>query len=150
MSKVIDLRDYKTTKQREFFINFYHFLNRNLKGRFENLLQKCNHEIINLLVKNDYDPMHISYFQIPIVTFMVTVFIRNSDLAGYFPEIKELDNDTNKRLFRDNMIKLMKTISIEYPLDNTSQTESLKEIDETIDVIYNDILKCIPKKILLV
>lgn len=150
MSKVIELRDYKTTKQREFFINFYHFLNRNLNGDFENLLLNSNHKMVNLLVDNNLDPMFISNFQIPIVTFMVTVFIRNSDLVGYFPDIKQLDNDTNKKLFKENIIKITETIKSEYDLNQGMDKDCVGKIENTIEDIFNDIFKCIPKKILLV
>jgi len=148
MSKVIELRDYKTTKQREFFINFYHFLNRNLNGKFENLLQNCNHELVNLLVKNNYDPIYISYFQIPIVTFMVTVFIRNSDLLAYFPEIIELNNDINKGLFKENIIKIIERIIDENDEAKIHNTKCFHGLDETIQNIFVDIMTCIPKKIL--
>ncbi|SCY05309.1 hypothetical protein [Alkaliphilus peptidifermentans] len=149
MSKVVDLKDYKELKQREFFINCYHFLNRNLNSKLDDLLLNTNQYFVNLLIRNDYDSGYVSYFQVPIITFIVTVFIRNSDLVDHFPEILQIDNDLNKTLFRNTLVKILETMNDE--CDYKKVDLQLKdELEITLDYIFENIMELVPYKIVFV
>ncbi|KAB3532862.1 hypothetical protein F8154_11275 [Alkaliphilus pronyensis] len=149
MTKVIDLNDYKELKRRKFFIKCYHFLNKNLQGKLDELLLNTNQIFVNLLIRNGYDPGYVSYFQIPIITFMVIIFIRNSDLIEYFPEVLKIDNSLNKTMLKNTLIKALETFNDECDYKEVNSSFEI-ELETSLDYVFENVMEIIPQKIVFV
>lgn len=158
MAHIVDINEYRRSKeieaikcrslqQREFFINLYRFLNRNLNNSFEKLLVEYDCRMLELIRKHQINSFILHYFHVPMITFMVTTFICNSDLAVHFPEFSTLANDENQRMFKETLIKI---------IESYCQKELIKkplldrDLTLFIDHFYLSLLTIIPQKILLV
>ncbi|WP_026476187.1 hypothetical protein [Alkaliphilus transvaalensis] len=163
MAQIIDIKEYKdnkmlkqlenttdrTIKQREFFINLYQFLNKNLNNEFDEILIEFDDLFLDLVKKYKINPLVVNYFHIPMITFMVMVFIKNSDLNEHFPELSTIENNENKDMFKDTLLKIIET----YTDDDSISLNPIaleKDLDKIINRFYVSLLTIIPHKIVLV
>lgn len=149
MAEVIELHEYRMLKQREFFINLYRFLNRNMNNRFDELQEKLKTSLMEHFIKSSYDPIFINYFNMPIITFIVTVFVKNSDLSSFFPKIIKIDNDENILMFKDTLIKILETFDEGY-IFNGNRKDFEKGLKIIIDNLYDELLELIPEEIVII
>ncbi|GAB6086938.1 hypothetical protein [Alkaliphilus crotonatoxidans] len=160
MAQIIDLNDYKLSKelennsdrvmqQREFFINFYGFLNRNLNNEFDEVLMEFDDMFIDMVLKHGMNRMVVNYFHIPMVTFMVTVFIKNSDLAVHFPELASIENDDNQLMFKNTLFRIITAYSQDDHI-NFNEIELEMDLNRIIRRFYVSLLTIIPQKIVLI
>ena len=148
MAEIIELHDYRLLKQREFFINLYRFLNNNFNYRFDDLQLKLKEDLTQLFNCKSFDPIYIHYFNMPIITFIVTVFVKNSDLSCFFPKIIKIDNDENMIMFKNTLFKILETFDDGYKLNENR--EGLEAgIDLIINNLYKDLLEMIPDEIVI-
>ncbi len=149
MAEIIELHDYRLTKQREFFINLYRFLNNNMNQSFDELQIKLKEELKQLFESQSFDTLYIHYFNIPIITFIVTVFVKNSDLSCFFPKIIKIDNEDNIQMFKNTLVKILDTFVEGYTeKDNRPALE--EGLDLVINNLYKDLLEMIPDEIIIV
>lgn len=160
MAQIIDINDYKLLKelennsdkimqQREFFINFYGFLNRNLNNEFDEILMEFDDMFTDLILRHKINRLVVNYFHIPMVTFMVTVFIKNSDLAVHFPDLASIENNENQLMFKNTLMKIIKA----YTEDEVVPYDSLElelDLNRVIKRFYVSLLTIIPQKIVLI
>lgn len=149
MAEVIELHEYRMLKQREFFINLYRFLNRNMNNRFDELQEKLKTSLMEHFIKSSYDPIFINYFNMPIITFIVTVFVKNSDLSSFFPKIIKIDNDENILMFKNTLIKILETFDEGY-IFNGNRKDFEKGLKIIIDNLYDELLELIPEEIVII
>ncbi len=149
MAEIIELHDYRLTKQREFFINLYRFLNNNMNQRFDELQIKLKEELKQLFESQSFDTLYIHYFNIPTITFIVTVFVKNSDLSCFFPKIIKIDNEENIQMFKNTLIKILETF-VEGYMENPNKDTLEKGMDIIINHLYQDLLEMIPDEIVIV
>lgn len=114
MVKVIKLDDYKTAKQRQLIIKIYQFLNEKLDCQLDNILVDFDKSFIDICIQYDFNPINVSYFRLPIIIFIVTSFIKNSNICNCFPDILILENEENKHMFKNTLIKVFETFEIKY------------------------------------
>ena len=149
MAEIIELHEYRLMKQREFFINLYRFLNNNLNYRFDDLQIKLGDDLKELFKSKSFDPIYISYFNMPIITFIVTVFVKNSDLRCFFPKIIKIDNDENILMFKNTLIRILETF-----FDGFKTQENRCSFEDGLDTIvnnlYKDLIDMIPDEIVIV
>lgn len=149
MAEIIELHDYRLLKQREFFINLYRFLNHNMNNRFDEVQENLRERFTELFLRSSYDPIFINYFNMPIITFIVTVFVKNSDLCCFFPKIIKIDNEENIYMFKNTLIKILETFDESYIL--RENREDLEEgIARIIDNLYDQLLEIIPEEIVII
>jgi len=149
VAKIINLNDYRGMKQREFFINLYHFLNKNLDYSLDHILAQLDDDFIELCKKNGIDPVYVNFFRVPIITFIVITFVNNSDIKDFFSTTLSMGNDENKAMFKNTLIKVVETFVEDYYIQNNTQVFEL-EMEEIIDRGLQRILEMIPDKIVLV
>lgn len=163
MAQIIDMKEYRAskmlkdaeksavrvTRQREFFINLYHFLNKNLDNEFEEMLVDFHNAFVGLARKHKISGLVVNYFHIPMVTFMVMVFLKNSDLAEHFPELSSIENSENIDMFKETLMKIL-----EYYMEDEMIFVDPIELEAGMDGIIKDfyvtILTKIPSKIVLI
>lgn len=149
MAKIIDLNDYRSMKQREFFINLYNFLNKNLDFTLDHILAQLDDDFIELCKKYNIDSLYVNFFRIPIITFIVLSFVNNSDIKGFFDSSLNMDNHENKRMFKNTLIKILETFDEAYERKDHKKDFEV-EMEEIIEKGFKTILKIVPDKILLV
>ncbi len=163
MAEIIDINEYKdlkmlkqlenetdkVMKQREFFINLYQFLNKNLNNEFDEILLEFDDLFLGLVKKYKVNRLVVNYFHIPMITFMVMVFIKNSDLNIHFPELSSIENSENMVMFKDTLLKIIETYT-EYDIDLIKQFDLEQELETIVRRYYVSLLTIIPQKIVLV
>ncbi|SNS86045.1 hypothetical protein SAMN05446037_102452 [Anaerovirgula multivorans] len=149
MAQVINLNDYKATKQRQLVINIYQFLNESLDYSLDNILIDFDESFIDVCNQYNLNPVNVNYFRLPIITFIVTSFIRNSDVGDYFPDSLIIENEENKYMFKNTLIKILETFEKNY-LNHSYKFMVEKEIACIIDEGQKRLLEIIPENIYLV
>ncbi|SDK22471.1 hypothetical protein [Natronincola ferrireducens] len=149
MAQIINLNDYKATKQRQLIINIYQFFNENLDYKLDNILIDFDEAFIQMCEDYKIDSTNVDYFRLPIITFIVTSFINNSEISDYFPQGLVLSNKENKYMFRNTLIKVLETFD-----KNFKDKKNKYLIEEEINLIIEEglykLLKVIPQNIYLV
>lgn len=149
MAQVINLNDYKATKQRQLILHLYQFLNESLDYRLDNILIDFDEAFIHICNVYHINPVYVNYFRLPIITFIVTSFIRNSEIGDYFPDSLILENEDNKYIFKNTLMKVLETFEKKYTL-HPYKEKIEKEIIHIIDEGFYKLLKIIPENIYLV
>lgn len=149
MAEIINLNEYKAMKQREFFINLYHFLNKNLDYGLDHIVAQLDDEFIILCQKCTLDPLYVNYFRIPIITFIVITFINNSDIKNFFPTTLHLENYENKSMFKNTLLQVVETFEKNYYAQKNVKAFEY-EMDEIIEKGLRRVLEIVPDKIILV
>ncbi|MCC5912134.1 MAG: hypothetical protein JJT76_17080 [Clostridiaceae bacterium] len=146
MTRVINLKDYKSNKQRQLIIEIYQFLNESLDYRLDNILIDFDEAFIEICNQHKLNPINVNYFRLPIITFIVTSFIGNSDISHHFPQGLMIDNDDNKWLFKNTLIKVLETYDASYER-STNKKIIIEEIHATVEDGFGSLLKIIPQNI---
>ncbi|AKL94914.1 hypothetical protein CACET_c14500 [Clostridium aceticum] len=149
MARIISLNDYKITKQRQLITNIYYFFNESLDNQLDNVLVQFEEEFIDLCNRYDFHHENVDYFKLPIITFIVTVFIKNSEVCEHFSEGLVLDNEENKYLFKNTLIKVLEIFEDNY-LNSPNKLFVEKEIENIIEEGLQSLLKIMPENIYLV
>jgi len=149
VAKIISLNDYRGTKQREFFINLYHFLNKNLDYGLDHIVAQLDDDFIDLCNKYSIDPLYVNFFRVPIITFIVIVFVNNSDIKDFFSTTLSMENDENKTMFKMTLIKIVETFGEDHYIQNDRRDFEL-EMEEIIENGLKRTLEMVPDEIVLV
>ncbi|AOY76656.1 hypothetical protein [Clostridium formicaceticum] len=149
MAQIISLNDYKITKQRQLINNMYHFFNEGLENQLDNILIQFEEAFANLCNKYDFHHENVAYFRLPIITFIVTVFIKNSEVCDFFSEGLILDNDENKYLFKNTLVRVLEAFEDNYH-SNSNKLLIEEEIENIIEKGIKNLLKIMPENIYLV
>ncbi|SET80539.1 hypothetical protein SAMN05660297_03565 [Natronincola peptidivorans] len=149
MARIIHLRDYKVSKQRKLIVNIYQLLNRGLEDELDTILMEFDESFITVCKKYNLDAMNVDYFRLPIITFIVTSFIKNSEIRDYFPQSLVLENEDNKHMFKNTLIKILETFDDSYQY-NDIRHKAEEELEAIIDEGLCRLLQIIPQKIYLV
>lgn len=149
MAQVINLDDYKATKQKQLIINIYQFFNENLDYSLDNILIDFDESFIDVCNQYNLNPVNVNYFRLPIITFIVTSFIRNSEMGDHFPDSLMLENEQNKYMFKNTLIKILETFEKNYLL-HPYKAMVEDDITSIIDEGQKRLLETIPESIYLV
>jgi len=149
VAKIINLNEYRGMKQREFFVNLYHFLNRNLDYGLDHILAQLDDDFIEICKKHEIDPLYVNLFRVPIITFIVITFVNNSDIKSFFSNTLSMTNNENKAIFKQTLIKIITTFEEDYDLQKNRQEFEL-ELENVIEKALKRILEIVPDKIVLV
>lgn len=149
VAKIVNLDDYRGMKQREFFINLYRFLNKNMDYSLDHILAQLDDDFIELSERYGIDPLYVNFFRVPIVTFIVITFVNNSDIKDFFADTLSMENDENKAMFKNTLIKIIESFAEDYYAQKNIQSFEA-EIEEIIDEGFKKVLGIVPEKIVLV
>ena len=149
VAKIINLNDYRGMKQREFFVNLYHFLNKNLDYGLDHILAQLDDDFISLCQKYEIDPLYVNFFRVPIITFIVITFVNNSDIKDFFSTTLNMENNENKSMFKNTLIRIIETFEENYCRQKYRQDFEL-EMEEVIEEGLKRVLEIVPDKIILV
>ncbi len=149
MSQIIDINDYKITKQKEFFVNLYDFLNKNMDYSLDIILEQLNDDLTTFCTKYKINSICIDSFEVPNITFIAIKVVSNSDIKNFLPENLNMKNINNKYMFKNTLLKVIKTYTLDY--SKFENMEMLKlDMEEIINKNFKKILKIVPDKIILV
>lgn len=149
MTKIVDMNHYRVMKQRKLFIRLYQFLNKNLDYKLDDILKEFDESFFHICQKHDINPLYVNYFRIPIITFIVTVFINNSNISGMFPVNLIIENKNNKSMFKNTLIQILETFEKNFS-HNPCRIFIEKGFEDVIEKGFRKTLKTIPEKIELV
>lgn len=149
MGKIINIDEYRGLKQREFFINLYHFLNKNLDYSLDHILVKLDDDFIDLCKKYNIDPLCVNLFRVPIVTFIVIIFVNNSDIKDFFGTTLSITNYENKNMFKNTLVKSLEVFDEDYHGKKHNKNFE-KDMEEIIEKGMKSVLEVVPDKIVLV
>lgn len=149
VAKIINLNDYRGMKQREFFINLYHFLNKNLDYCLDHILAQLDDDFISICQNYEIDPLYVNFFRVPIITFIVISFVNNSDIKDFFYPTLSMENNENKSMFKNTLIGIIKTFEEDYYRQKNRHDFEL-EMEAIIEKGLKRILEIVPDKIVLV
>ncbi|ABR49275.1 hypothetical protein Amet_3136 [Alkaliphilus metalliredigens QYMF] len=146
MAQIVDINEYRSIKQKQFFVRLYQFFNENLDYQLDHTLVDFDEAFIELCQRYRMDAAHVDFFRIPIITFITTVLIYNSDLKDFFPQSVQLQNVENRLLFKNTLIEILKTLEPEYCGENKAKYFEA-EMEITIERGFENLLRIIPQKI---
>lgn len=149
MPEIVKLHEYRLLKQREFFIKLYRFLNSNMDNRFDEVQERLRESLTELFLVSSRDPVYINYFSMPIITFIVTIVVKNSDLGCFFPTILKIDDKENICMFKKTLIKILETFDEGYKFKENRKAFE-KGIEKIIDSLYEQLIEIIPKEIVII
>ncbi|MBM7614830.1 hypothetical protein [Alkaliphilus hydrothermalis] len=163
MAQIIDMKEYRNykmlkdagksgvsaTRKREFFMNLYRFLNKNLENEFDEILVDFHNTFVGLTRKHKVSSHVVNFFHIPMITFMVMVFLKNSDLREQFPELSSIENSENIEMFKETLMKILEYYT-EDEMIFIDPIELEKEMDDMVQRFYATILTTIPSRIILI
>jgi len=149
VAKIISLNEYRSTKQREFFINLYHFLNKNLDYGLDHILAQLDDDFIDLCKKYSIDSVYVNFFRVPIITFIVITFVNNSDIKDFFTPTLSMENDENKAMFKTTLLKIIETFGEDYYMQKNKHGFEA-EMEAIIENGFKRALEIVPDEIVLV
>jgi len=149
VAKIVSLNEYRSTKQREFFINLYHFLNKNLDYGLDHILAQLDDDFIDLCKKYCIDSVYVNFFRVPIITFIVITFVNNSDIKDFFTPALSMENDENKAMFKTTLLKIIETFGEDYYMQKNKHDFEV-EMEAIIENGFKRALEIVPDEIVLV
>jgi len=146
MAQIINLDNYRVVKQTEIIGQIYMLLNKSMDYRLDTVVWQFDDTFYAICKKYELDLTLIKYFRIPVITFIVTTFIKNSVISEQFPENSLLENDENIAMFKASLIKIIEAVDETYS-NNYNRILVEYQLDKLINQEFSHLILMIPQKI---
>ncbi|MDR5657947.1 hypothetical protein RH915_00435 [Serpentinicella sp. ANB-PHB4] len=146
MAQVIQLENYRVLKQSEIIVKIYSTININMNNKLDQVVYEFEDEFYKLCEQNNMDLTLVKYFRIPMITFIVTIFLRNSKMKFYFDDSLLLNNRENKILLKNTLLKIINAYNQDYSNGIMLESNIKKIVEKQFALLVN----LIPEKIKLI
>lgn len=148
MAQIICLDNYRVLKQTQIITQIYMLINKSLSYRLDSVIWHFDDSFYSLCKRFEMDCKLIKYFQIPVLTFIVTIIIKNSIISESFPKDLLFDNEENMAMFKNSLVKIIESLDESYS-ENYNRILVEYQLDKIIQKQLNHILLMIPQRIKL-
>lgn len=146
MAQIIELDNYRILKQTEIIAKIYNLLNKSLNNRLDSVVWQFDDSFYAICKKYELDLTLIKYFRIPVITFIVTLLIKNSVISEYFPKDVLLENDDNLSMFKASLIKIIESVDKNYS-SNYNKILVEYQLEKLINKQFDYLMLIIPQRI---
>ncbi|QUH26944.1 hypothetical protein [Serpentinicella alkaliphila] len=146
MAQIIELDNYRILKQTEIIAKIYNLLNKSLNNRLDSVVWQFDDSFYSICKKYELDLNLIKYFRIPVITFIVTLLIKNSVISEYFPKDVLLENDDNLSMFKASLIKIIESVDKNYS-SNYNKILVEYQLEKLINKQFDYLMLIIPQRI---